>query len=208
MKQICITTSSIWINSLIRAEVEPAQALPYLTELASNLCPHDDWQKFAAINVCRDATSFNGWLIKAIETFTSNQPRDILHFGLFNPIYKDKEGQYVTLSIYLTPKKNQSFDQWGTESDSSQFHYYDSEVLDNIYSYAYGRPQSLGNSAEFLLGLGYASSLVLYAAQSFGLQLLATSTSQCDITIGFDGGEIETLGTVTRSGFQPKSRVN
>ena len=73
-----------------------------------------------------------------------------------------------------------------------------SSVLDGIYRIAYGDPDSLGNVAEYTLGLGYAA----FAVPEIIVGLDA-GASPIGVATGFDSGDGLVLGNLTAKTFVP-----
>jgi hypothetical protein len=76
-----------------------------------------------------------------------------------------------------------------------------SQLLAQIYRIAYESPDSLGNNAEYPLVLGFGVFAAKHLCLSSKPKLLGGGGGSRWITVGFDSGDLLTLGQLSASGL-------
>ena len=178
----------------------PSRILHELSAFGQENEPHEDWQKMSGIPINAEPDAFTEWLQQLLTREHPTAEVVVLWFGLFNPV--DDAGR-VSMGLYVAGSNSEDPYESGVEDYWVEGRYFTSQVLDTIYQAAYESENGLGNNAEYMLGLGYASSLVKYASQRLGVLLAIGGAESRKIVVGFDNGDSIDIGSVTSEGFQP-----
>lgn len=187
------------VETHIALNTPPSIILHELSSFGHENEPHEDWQKMSGIPVDAEPDAFTEWLRQLLTRENPSAEVVTLWFGLFNPA--DDAGQ-ISMRLYVAGSNSEDPYEAGVQDYWVENRYFTSHVLDAIYQSAYDSEDGLGTDAEYMLGLGYAGSLVRYASQRLGALLTIGGAESRKIIVGFDSGDSVDIGFATPQGFQ------
>jgi hypothetical protein len=171
-------------------------------ECAAQL-PHPDWDRFREIPYDGETSTLSPWLHRAFGQGWHHSRSKGLWVGL---IQVDYDGEMAAdMYAAASPSYDPASLDWayevkvnGSASDLK------SKTLATIYRLAYGRPEGLGNDAEYPLVLTYGAIAVREALEAGPLP--AALQSLQGAAVGFDSGDILFLGEFVDGKFVARPR--
>lgn len=160
--------------------------------------PHEDWERMRQIDYEADRQVLDHWLAASFAEADGSALFRGLWFGINNPVIRDQPTAdiYVCASTRFEPK---SLD-WAVASNFfPESRYLNSKVLTAVYRLAYPSKTSLGNDAEYPLGLAYGAMAAGAALES--ARLVGPFTHLLGAAAGFDAGDFLFLGTFADGKF-------
>jgi len=189
------------IVDLASRDTDVADAMRGLIDWCASHKPCDDWKRLRALDFTAELRRLRTWLDDVLSADPPNASVTGIYFGLFNPQYDDNEGPvadiYVAGGIY-------GDDDWLSAVRQHWWpngRYARSQLLAQIYRIAYESPSSLGNSAEYPLALGFGVLAAKHLCLAIKPKLLGERGGSRWITVGFDSGDVLTLGQLSASGL-------
>jgi hypothetical protein len=189
------------IVDLASRDIDVADAMRELIDWCSSHQPCDDWKRFRDLDFMAELGRLGTWLDDVLSAEPPKASVTGIYFGLFNPQYDDDEGPvadiYVAGGIY-------GDDDWLSAVSQHWWangRYARSQLLAQIYRIAYESPSSLGNNAEYPLVLGFGVFAAKHLCLSIKPRLLGGGGGSRWITVGFESGDVLTLGQLSASGL-------
>jgi len=185
------------ISQVVRGNDSRTVRMRELIDFCSARSPHPDWQRFSTLPFESDCESSKTWLKRALGWRAVALEFRGLWFGLANP---ERDGR-ATLDLYVGGSLEFSVDDmdWASELEMvSDDAYLNSAVLASIYEISYSSDGSLGNAAEYPLGLAYGCMVALDAVESGGAGIVKSGGAAA----GFDSGDFLRLGIFSDGAFE------
>ena len=148
------------LERVVATRLSPAEGISRVIAVCRDSFEHPDWGRLEAIDWNQDGLRLAAWIRGVVEA--SRPPFDVrgVWFGLSNV----SEGDAVSLDMYFSGSA--SFDRdgklaWADEADyRPDGAFLGSTALAELYGIAYETEDSLGNDAEWALGLAFGGLLV------------------------------------------------
>lgn len=198
-----------WILTELARKRPVAQSMTALIDRCEAARPHPDWAQLRSLPYA-DLSPLLAWVEQPFRGEPSEVPLAGLWFGLFNPC---PDGHTPVADIYVCGSERFDPDphdnSWAEGPDWwPDARYADSEVLADIYRFAYregGRVEEqeecLGNDAEYPLVLGYGAFAVRELLGRVEPALVLGRSDSLGIAVGFDSGDFVLLGRLLRDGL-------
>lgn len=178
-----------------------SECMTALLGYCKEVAPSPDWGKLSGLDYGVDQKLLEDWLR---QTLISSRPADgvlAYYFGLFN----SKSGGKETIQLYISGS-----DEYDEDDDSADWasgpvyfpdnRYAPSKVLTQLYQ-SLPTDHNAFSIGEYVLCLGYACVAVRNLMQSIDLTLLLGGADERVVAVGFDEGDVVTVGKLTRNGF-------
>lgn len=204
--RVRIDSTAVWdaIPSLIEERVGPAAAVGRVVDICEASFPHDDWRLMRAMDWDASAARVAAWLPETLATDPPAHPIRGLYVAAVNYVERGVRRSDLELmgtSAYDRDDREQDWLFTGSYYPSA---YARPRALFDMYALAYGRSDGLGNDAEWPLALSFACVAVAHAVR--GGLVIPGDTARLGLAAGFHGGDILTLGEVSRDGFTAAAR--
>lgn len=189
------------IVDLASRDMDVADAMRELIDWCSSKQPSDDWKRLRDLEFTAELGRLRTWLDDLLSEEPPNASASGIFFGLFNPQYDDDEGPvadiYIAGGIY-------GDDDWLSAVKEHWWpngRYARSQLLAQLYRIAYESPSSVGNNAEYPLVLGFGALAAKHLCLALKLKMVGERGGSRWIAVGFDSGDVLTLGQLSASGM-------
>ncbi len=195
--------SALQIADLAGRDIDPADAMQRLIDWCAAQRAHDDWKRLSSLDFAAELKRLERWLDNVLTTEPPASSVTGIFFGLFNPQYSDNEGTvadiYVAGGIY-------GDNDWLSEVSQNWWpdgRYAHSQLLAQVYRIAYESPSGLANDMEYPVVLGFGVFATKWLCQATKAKLFGRRSESFHVAVGFDSGDVLTLGELSTSGLTP-----
>jgi hypothetical protein len=198
------------IQKHLRTQTPVSVGMKEVISICEKYLPHRDWKRMAKIDYDSDVARLRSWIPRVYKKEPPPFVTVGLYFGLCNPCTLNDYGEpgriwadmYIGMLGQYQPRDSKQKWLWGENRHYPECGYARSKALRRIYQIAYAdEDEGLGNEAEYPLCLAFGALAVCSLLRS--LLAKVRVEAPVGIVVGFDEGDLLTIGELTKAGFVP-----
>jgi hypothetical protein len=193
--------------------VDLAATMLEVIGLCEAAVPHPDWAMLREVDFAADVPVLRAWLDGLLRDDPPDAPLRGLYFALCHPM-PDAETVTADLEVVGTSKYDRSDPgmRWLFSRRYFPEQYAASPAMGRLYHIAYGThefgaqvPGSLGNDAEWPIGLAFAVLASRAILEGRTADDFAADQPRVGVAAGWIDGDLLLIGEVAAGGFEPLS---
>ncbi|SFI37847.1 hypothetical protein [Planctomicrobium piriforme] len=196
------------IYELVASNASVSDSMQQMIRLCELNFPHGDWDALAKIDYDADVASLSGWIPDVLWKYPDPFPEfKGLFFGLCNPLreYGTQLDMYLAYMQEYNSHKIEYDWLFVADTPYPPNAFANSKSLQQIWDVAYGTPNGLNNKASRPLCLAFAAFAARSLLENLNPSEISRRSTQIGVVVGFDTGDILTIGELTDNGFEAAS---